>query len=257
MPASLSVNINKYALVRNSRGRRAPDLLAVVDMVVAAGAHGITVHPRRDQRHIRFEDVPEIAAHLRAHHPGIELNVECEDHPLLLELVRRVRPTQCTLVPVTPGEITSDHGWALPADLPRLKRAVGQLVSEGIRTSCFVDCVPERVARFAEAGTQRVELYTGPYAWEWSSADEAWVGPPGEASRERDLVYATAAAAREVGLGLNAGHDLDRFNLVGLRDLEGLLEVSIGHALVCRALEVGTPTAVKELLTALDPSGGP
>lgn len=242
MPAKLSVNINKYALVRNSRGRRAPDLLAVVDAVVAAGAHGITVHPRRDQRHIRFEDVPEIAAHLRKNHPGIELNVECEDHPLLLELVRRVHPDQCTLVPVTPGEVTSDHGWTLPQDGPRLKRAITALRAQGIRSSCFADCVPERVARFADVGTDRIELYTGPYAWEWGTPHE---------SRERELLYATASAAAAVGLGLNAGHDLDRFNLAGLREVAGLLEVSIGHAHVCRALEIGTAASIAELLTVL------
>jgi pyridoxine 5-phosphate synthase len=246
MPAKLSVNINKYALLRNSRGRRAPDLIAVIDTVLAAGAHGITVHPRRDQRHIRLEDVPEIARHLRANHPGIELNVECEDHPLLLELVRRTRPDQCTLVPVTPGEITSDHGWDLPADAQRLKRAVAALRSEGIRSSCFADCTPDRIARFADTGTDRIELYTGPYAWEWGTPHQA---------RETELVHASAAEARRVGIGVNAGHDLDRHNLAGLRGVEGMLEVSIGHAQICRALEVGTSRSVQELLTALGWAG--
>jgi pyridoxine 5-phosphate synthase len=242
MPAKLSVNINKYALLRNSRGGRVPDLVSVVDIAVAAGAHGITVHPRRDQRHIRLEDVSEIAAHLRANHPGIELNVECEDHPLLIELVRRAHPDQCTLVPVTPGEITSDHGWELPAHTERLKRTIRQLETEGVRTSCFADCDPDRIARFADTGTARVELYTGPYAWGWGSKHQ---------DKERDLVWRSAEAARDVGLGLNAGHDLDRHNLVGIRDVEGLLEVSIGHAQICRALEVGTIRSIAELLAAL------
>ncbi|MEQ1502176.1 MAG: pyridoxine 5'-phosphate synthase [Myxococcota bacterium] len=242
MPAKLSVNINKYALLRNSRGRGIPNLLAVVDTVVAAGAHGVTVHPRRDQRHVRLEDVPEIATHLRAHHPLVELNVECEDHPLLLELVRRVHPDQCTLVPVTPGEVTSDHGWELPAQVERLKRTVRTLATEGIRTSCFADCAPDRIARFADTGTERIELYTGPYAWEWGTRHEA---------REKELVWRSAEAARDVGIAVNAGHDLDRFNLAGLVGIDGLLEVSIGHALVCRALEVGTTDAIRELLTAL------
>ena len=242
MAARLSVNINKYALLRNSRGHRQPDLIAVVDVCVAAGAHGITVHPRRDQRHVRLEDVPEIARHLRARHPGIELNVECEDHPLLIELVRRVHPEQCTLVPVTPGEVTSDHGWELPAHTAALKRTVAQLAAEGIRTSCFADCAPDRIARFADTGTDRVELYTGPYAWAWGTKNQ---------EKETDLLYAAAAAALAVGLGLNAGHDLDRNNLAGLKGLEGLLEVSIGHAQICRALEVGTTQSIRELLEAL------
>jgi pyridoxine 5-phosphate synthase len=242
MPAKLSVNINKYALLRNSRGGRAPDLLAVVDTCVAAGAHGITVHPRRDQRHVRFEDVPEVARHLRARHPGIELNVECEDHPLLLELVRRVHPEQCTLVPVTPGEVTSDHGWELPAQTDRLKRACATLRAEGVRSSCFADCVPGRIPRFAETGTDRVELYTGPYAWAWGTRNQ---------ERERELLLGSAEAAGKAGLGVNAGHDLDKDNLAGIAGVANLLEVSIGHAQICRALEVGTTRAVQELLGAL------
>lgn len=242
MPAKLSVNINKYALLRNSRGGRAPDLLAVVDTVVAAGAHGITVHPRRDQRHIRLEDVPEIANHLRKRHPGIEYNVECEDHPLLIELVRRVKPDQCTLVPVSPGEITSDHGWNPVADKDRLRRTIAQLKAEGIRVSCFADCVPEQIAAFSETGADRVELYTGPFAWAWGSRHQA---------RETELLQRSAEAARSVGLGLNAGHDLDRHNLEAVAGLPGLMEVSIGHAQICRALEIGTAASVKELLAAL------
>lgn len=242
MPAKLSVNINKYALLRNSRGGRAPDLLAVADTVVAAGAHGITVHPRRDQRHIRLEDVPEIANHLRKRHPGIEYNVECEDHPLLIELVRRVKPDQCTLVPVSPGEITSDHGWNPVADKDRLRRTIAQLKAEGIRVSCFADCVPEQIAAFSETGADRVELYTGPFAWAWGSRHQA---------RETELLQRSAEAARSVGLGLNAGHDLDRHNLEAVAGLPGLMEVSIGHAQICRALEIGTAASVKELLAAL------
>jgi len=241
MPAKLSVNIN-YALLRNSRGGAAPDLREVIDTCVAAGAPGITVHPRRDQRHIRFEDVPEIASHLRANHPGIELNVECEDHPLLIELVRRVKPEQCTLVPVTPGEITSDHGWDLPTSIERLKRVIGTIAAEGVRTSCFADCVPDRIRLFRQTGTDRVELYTGPYAWAWGSRTQ---------QREQDLVHASARAAAEAGIGVNAGHDLDRHNLAGMVGIPNLFEVSIGHAQICRALEVGTAQSIKELLAAL------
>jgi pyridoxine 5-phosphate synthase len=241
VPARLSVNINKYALLRNSRGRNAPDLLAVAATCIGAGAHGITVHPRRDERHVRLADVPVLAGWLRGAHPGIELNVECEDHPLLLELVLRARPDQCTLVPVSPGEVTSDHGWDLPADTDRLRRTIGALKAAGIRTSCFADCVPERIAAFADTGTDRVELYTGPYAWAWGRAAQA---------EETEKIRACVAEAVRVGLGVNAGHDLDRDNLAGIRGL-GILEVSIGHAQICRALEVGTAQSVRELLAAL------
>ncbi len=242
MPASLSINLNKVALLRNSRGRDVPRLSDAVDLVIGAGAHGITLHPRLDQRHVRLDDVPRVAAHLRANHPGIELNVECEDDPSLIDRVLAVRPDQCTLVPVEPGEITSDHGWRLPDQGDRLRPVLARLRDAGIRTSCFADCDPETIARFAEIGVDRVELYTGPYAW-------AWGGP--RQAEARDTLLASARAARDAGLLLNAGHDLDRHNLEGLRGLEGLLEVSIGHAVIGRALEVGLPVAVSELLGAL------
>jgi pyridoxine 5-phosphate synthase len=241
MPARLSVNINKYALLRNSRGRDEPDLLAAAETCIAAGAHGITVHPRRDERHVRLADVPVLARWLRERHPGVELNVECEDHPDLVELVLEVRPEQCTLVPVTPGEVTSDHGWDLPRDTERLRGTIARLKAAGVRTSCFADVVPGRIAAFASTGTDRVELYTGPYAWAW--------GRP-EQEAETAKVAACVAEAVAAGLGVNAGHDLDRHNLAGLRGLE-ILEVSIGHAQICRALEVGTTQSVRELLAAL------
>jgi pyridoxine 5-phosphate synthase len=239
----LSVNLNKVALLRNSRGRGQPDLLAAADLCIAAGARGITVHPRRDERHVKLADVPVLAAHLRNHHPGIELNVECEDHPSLVDLVLRTRPDQCTLVPVTPGEITSDHGWDLPKDAHRLEAALHPLAAAHVRTSGFADATAP-MEPFAEVGFDRVELYTGPFAWAW--------GTPAQAARAKELEVA-AHAARDAGLGLNAGHDLDRHNLAGVRHLPGLCEVSIGHSLVCRALEVGLPTAVRELVQALSP----
>ncbi|MEN0061948.1 MAG: pyridoxine 5'-phosphate synthase [Myxococcota bacterium] len=248
MPAALSINLNKVALLRNSRGRDVPSLLEYVDRSIAAGAQGITLHPRLDQRHVRFDDVPGVAAHLAEHHPGVELNIECEDDEGLLDLVCKVQPSQCTLVPVTPGEVTSDHGWSLPVDADRLRRAIDRLKDQGIRTSGFVDCNPEPMAAFAELGIDRVELYTGPYAWAWS---------PDQPSPETERVWATAAAARAVGLGLNAGHDLDRHNLVDLREIPELAEVSIGHAVICRALELGLAVAVGELRQALDPTWSP
>jgi pyridoxine 5-phosphate synthase len=242
VPALLSVNVNKVALLRNSRGGPQPDLSAMVDVCIAGGAQGITVHPRRDQRHVRFDDVPTIAAHLRAHHGAMELNVECEDHPEILGLVRTVRPAQCTLVPVTPGEVTSDHGWPMPASIARLRPVIASLKAEGIRVSCFTDPDPALVPHFAEAGADRIEIYTGPYAHAW--------GTDGEAEHTR-VVWETAAAAVACGLGVNAGHDLDRHNLRGIAGAPGLAEVSIGHAVICRALEVGLAEAVRELRAAL------
>jgi pyridoxine 5-phosphate synthase len=240
--ALLSINVNKYALVRNSRGRNVPNLLDCADACIAAGARGITVHPRRDERHIRMADVPVLAKHLRQHHPTIEYNVECEPHDAILDMVLDVHPEQCTLVPVSPGEVTSDHGWNLPADTALLAPVLTRLRADGIRSSIFMGCTPEGMARAADVGTDRVELYTGPYAWGFGTPNEA---------RETERIFATARAALLAGVGLNAGHDLDRFNLVPLQALPGLREVSIGHAHVCRALEIGTAKSIVELNTAL------
>jgi len=240
-PAKLSVNINKYALLRNSRGAEVPDLRRAIDICVAAGAQGITVHPRMDQRHIRFDDVPVVANWLADRHPGIEFNIECEDHPDRIAQVIAICPTQCTLVPVSPGEITSDHGWDLPAQTERLRSTIAKLKAAGIRVSCFADMDPKTLPRFAETGTDRVELYTGPYAWGWDTPErDQWIA----------TMRACVLAARNAGLGVNAGHDLDRHNLAGMEGLE-VDEVSIGHAQICRALEVGTHRSVGELLTAL------
>lgn len=241
-PAALSVNINKYALLRNSRGHDAPNLLHSADVVIGAGAQGITVHPRRDQRHVRYDDLAPLAAHLRARHPHIELNIECENHPEIVDQVLDLRPHQCTLVPVRPGEVTSDHGYDLPAEADALAPTVRRLRDAGVRVSIFMDCLPGPMRHAAAVGVDRVELYTGPYAWAWGTPDQP------TATR---AVFEAAQAAVEAGLEVNAGHDLDRHNLRGLLGLPGLREVSIGHAQICRALEVGTEASVKELLAAL------
>lgn len=241
-PTQLSININKYALLRNSRGRGIPDLCHVIDTVLGAGAHGITVHPRRDQRHIRYDDLPVIARHLAEHHPGVELNIECENHPEVLQWVERIRPQQCTLVPVRPGEVTSDHGYRFPEDMARLMPTLDRLRELGIRSSLFVESRPEDMRYAREAGADRIELYTGPFAWA--------CGKP-EGQGELQKLIDTSQAADEAGLGVNAGHDLDRHNLFELRMLPRLDEVSIGHAQICRALDVGTTQSVQELLSAL------
>lgn len=238
----LSININKYALIRNSRGHNVPDLGSSMNQCLAAGADGITIHPRRDQRHIRFDDVQTVASHLTQHHPGIELNIECELNPFFIDMVLDCAPAQCTLVPVTPGEITSDHGWDISRYRHVLAPSLKRLKNAGIRTSVFMNCMPELMAAAADVGADRVELYTGPYAWAWNTEHQ---------QRETDLVWASAEAAAACGLEVNAGHDLDRHNLVGIRDIPSLLEVSIGHAHVCRALEVGTKQSIQELLNSL------
>lgn len=242
MGTRLSVNVNKYALLRNSRGHDTPDLLWAIDTCIAAGAQGITVHPRLDERHVRRADVPVVAAHLASKHPGIEFNIECEADPGLVDMVCSLRPAQCTLVPVTPGEVTSDHGWDLPAQSALLGPVVRRLQAAGVRVSIFMDCDPAPMRHAAELGVDAVELYTGPYAWAW--------GKP-EQEAQTNLVHAAAAEAARRGLLVNAGHDLDRHNLAGLKGMARLDEVSIGHAQICRALEVGTTQSVQELLAAL------
>lgn len=243
----LSVNVNKVATLRNSRGGRVPSVLEAVDVCVAAGAPGITVHPRADRRHITPDDVRAIARTLRAGGPGvkIELNVEGDPRPELLDLVDEVRPDQCTLVPVVPGEVTSQAGWQPGPDSDRLPAVVARLKAVGIRVSLFVDAEPGPIQWAASAGADRVELYTGPFARAFEH------GP--DVARRSFAHYAEAARlAYARGLAVNAGHDLDLANLVLFRDLPFLAEVSIGHAILSRALFAGLPTVVREYLDVLE-----
>ncbi len=242
--AALSVNVNKVATLRNSRGGHEPSVLAAVRACVQAGAPGITVHPRADARHITAADVREIAGFLAPFRGRVEFNIEGDPRPDFLALVRDVHPDQCTLVPVRPGEVTSEAGW--PASTPNdaLFAQIAALRSDGIRASLFVDPEPGPIRWAAEFGADRVELYTEPFA----RAFERSAGE-GQASFER---YAGAAnAATGLGLGVNAGHDLDLANLVLFRGLPGLEEVSIGHALISHALFVGLDRAVRDYLTVL------
>ncbi|HEX7237277.1 MAG TPA: pyridoxine 5'-phosphate synthase [Gammaproteobacteria bacterium] len=233
----LSVNVNKVALLRNVRDAGYPDVLEASRICLAAGAGGITVHPRPDRRHTRPEDALELAALLRDS-PGRELNIEGNPFPEFLELVWRTKPTQCTLVPDSPDALTSDHGWDLEADGPRLRSIVRDLHEKGIRVSLFVDPDPAQIRRAKEVGSDRIELYTESYARAHGTARQDEV---------LDLFVRAAAAAREVGLGVNAGHDLALDNL-GLfcRTIPDVLEVSIGHALISYSLEVGLRRAVED-----------
>jgi pyridoxine 5-phosphate synthase len=235
----LSVNLNKIALLRNSRGGNRPDVLEAARTCVASGCHGITVHPRPDERHTRAADVRELARMLT-----VEFNVEGYPSPEWLDLVCEVRPAQATLVPDEPGQLTSDHGWDLKSGRTEwLPVVVKRLKSHGIRTSLFLDADVEQVALAGATGADRIELYTQHYA--------ETHGTPAAAQVLAD--YAAAARrAGELGLGLNAGHDLNLQNLRHFaRSIPGLLEVSIGHALICDALERGLAATVRAYVDQL------
>ena len=243
----LSVNLNKIALLRNARTLGIPSVTRAATIALDAGAHGITVHPRPDARHIRIEDVRELAALLRSR-PAAEFNIEGNPFEGLVAIAREVMPQQCTLVPDEPGAVTSDHGWDIDRDGARLRPLIAELKSAGIRVSLFMDPVPAAMAAVRELGADRIELYTEPYARAFGSASE-------RAEVER---YAAAArAAQQAGLGINAGHDLNQQNLPRfLTGVPGVLEVSIGHALVADALEAGLAATVRGYLAAIARAGG-
>jgi pyridoxine 5-phosphate synthase len=243
----LSVNVNKVATIRNSRGGSVPRVLDAVAVCVAAGAHGITVHPRADRRHITPDDVHAIAVALAPVRPRVEYNIEGDPRPELLELVHHVRPDQCTLVPVVPGEITSQVGWTV-STVASLPPVVGELKSRGIRVSLFVEPVEEAIRLAATVGADRVELYTEPFARAWERSRED--------GRRSFATYARAAEfAHSLGLGVNAGHDLDLENLTLFRTLPHLAEVSIGHAIIARAVFVGLDAVIREYLAVLEDRG--
>lgn len=240
----LSVNVNKVATIRNSRGGAIPSVLDAVRVCVDAGVPGITVHPRADARHITPADVRDVAALLRSLQRPVEFNIEGDPRPDLLALVHEVKPTQCTLVPVHPGEITSQAGW--PADTPRdtIGHVVRDLRAHGVRVSLFVDPDESPIRWAAAMEADRVELYTEPFARAYERGRQA--------GEESYAIYARAAElANSLGLGVNAGHDLDLDNLQLFRRLPHLDEVSIGHALISHALFVGLDRSVREYLDVL------
>lgn len=238
----LSVNLNKVALLRNTRTVGVPDVLKAGRIALEAGAHGITVHPRPDGRHIRREDVTALADLLKAW-PAAEFNIEGNPFHGLMDIVEEVRPTQCTLVPDDPGAATSDHGWNLDRDGARLKEVVGKLKQRGIRVSLFMDPVPAGIRQARDVGADRVELYTEPYARSVGTS-----GVIAELRRYEDA----ARVATSLDLGVNAGHDLNLANLPPfIRAIPGIAEVSIGHALIADALEYGLSRTVRLYLDAL------
>ncbi len=240
---ALSVNLNKVALLRNQRSLTIPSVTGAAVRVLEAGAHGITVHPRPDQRHIRTQDVHELAAMLAGDWPQAEYNLEGNPFHNLMDLVREVRPHQATFVPDSVEQATSDHGWSLPADSDRLRPLIDECHALGVRVSLFMDPLPEAMTEARAIGADRVELYTEAFA-------RAHRTP--EAAAVLARYTAAARAALSVGLGLNAGHDLNRDNLGDfLRAVPGVLEVSIGHALIADALELGLAETVRDYLRCI------
>ena len=241
MTTRLSVNLNKVALLRNQRDLDLPSVARAAHAVIDAGAHGITVHPRPDGRHVRPADVVGLSALARER--GVEFNVEGHPSGDFLDLVRRVRPDQCTLVPDEPWQRTSDHGWNVRAHASRLRPVVGELAAQGVRVSLFVDAGDVPMDEVRSIGAAGVQLYTEPYARAY--------GTPREAEVVERYVHAAAAAGR-CGLGLNAGHDLNLHNLGALcARIPTILEVSIGHALIADALFMGLEAAVRAYLAVL------
>jgi len=240
----LSVNVNKIATVRNSRGGNQPSVIEAVRTCIDAGAPGITVHPRADARHITTADVHEIAEELAPLKGRVEYNIEGDPRPGFLELVLAVKPDQCTLVPVKPGEITSEAGW--PADTPaaQLSGVIKGLKDAGVRVSLFVDPAPAPIQWAKRMGADRVELYTEPFA-------RAFERGPAAAAASFKTYSDAASLAHGLGIGVNAGHDLDLKNLTLFKTLPHLDEVSIGHALISRAIFVGLGKVVKEYIAAL------
>ena len=239
---ALSVNLNKVALVRNTRHLGIPSVTRAATLCLQAGARGITVHPRPDERHIRRHDVFDLAELMQAW-PDREYNIEGNPFHNLMAIAREVKARglplhQLTFVPDSEGQFTSDHGWSFPQDAERLRPLIAEAQSLGVRVSLFMDAEPDQMAGARAVGADRVELYTEPYA-------AAWHTPERSAQLERFRV--AGQAALDAGLGLNAGHDLNRENLTAfLRTVPGVQEVSIGHALMADALELGYAATVAD-----------
>ena len=234
---ALSVNVNKVALLRNTRHLGIPSVTRAAELCLQAGAQGITVHPRPDGRHIRTADVHELAELLKAW-PQAEYNIEGNPTQNLMDFVRQVRPHQVTFVPDAEDQFTSDHGWNLPADMDRLRPLIAECKALGVRVSLFMDPIPAAMSHVAALGADRIELYTETFASAFGTPREAEV---------LAAFTATAEAALALGLGINAGHDLNRPNLTAfLKAVPGVLEVSIGHALIADALELGYAETVRD-----------
>ena len=243
MSTALSVNLNKVALVRNTRALGIPSVLFAAALCLDAGAHGITVHPRPDERHIRPQDVRDLSGLLKRDWPGAEFNIEGNPFHNLMEFVRELRPQQATFVPDSQTQATSDHGWSFPADAERLRPLIAETRALGVRVSLFMDPAPEMMAAAKAVGADRVELYTGPFAEQFAA---------GDAGAVLAACAETAQRAQAAGLGVNAGHDLNQSNLAAfLAVVPDVLEVSIGHALIDEALYAGLDATVRAYVSIL------
>lgn len=240
---NLSVNLNKVAMLRNARPLAIPSVVKMGEISIAAGAQGLTVHPRPDERHIRRTDVYDLAKLLKEH-PTVEFNIEGNpfESPFM-EIIREVRPDQCTLVPDDPDQNTSDHGWNVPENAARLKEIIGELNELGCRVSLFMDPDVEQIKQVPPLGCSRIELYTEPYATAYRE---------GKGDESFEIYRKAAECAQSLGIGVNGGHDLNLENLPLFKKIPNLLEVSIGHALTADALEMGFAGAVEAYLKTLD-----
>ncbi|GJM13992.1 MAG: pyridoxine 5'-phosphate synthase [Pseudohongiella sp.] len=234
----LSVNVNKIALLRNSRGRDFPSVVGFSEQLIELGVKGITVHPRPDERHITRRDVYALSEMLKDK-PEVEFNIEGYPSEDFMQMVCEVRPQQCTLVPDAPDQLSSDHGWIVPQNQSVLTKVLGELREQGIRSSIFLDPDAEMVAQVPSVGADRIELYTEDFASHFG-------GPEQDAVFER--YRAAARKADELGIGLNAGHDLDLKNLGKFLEIPHILEVSIGHALVVESLQMGVTEVIAKYL---------
>ena len=240
MPTNLSVNLNKVALLRNSRGHDNPSPRVAAHACIDAGVAGLTLHWRADNRHTREADVRDLRAICRER--GVEFNLEGDERPELHALAAELVVDQFTLVPVKPGEVTSDHGWELPRQTAQIAAILGGLNDRGVRTAIFMDPEPAQMALAAATGAARVELYTEPYAAAWSTPRRA---------EELARLQACARALAAAGLGVNAGHDLDLRNLPRLaREVPEISEASIGHAIVADALYLGLTETIRRYVAA-------
>ena len=240
----LSVNVNKIALLRNSRGRDFPCVVGFSEQLIDLGVKGITVHPRPDERHVTRRDVYALSEMLRDK-PQVEFNIEGYPSEDFIKMVLEVCPDQCTLVPDSPGQLTSDHGWNIPENQFVLQQVLSELREGGVRSSLFLDPDPEMVGHVARVAADRIELYTENFA-------NHHAGPQQEAVFER--YRAAAQRAGQLGIGINAGHDLDLQNLTKFLQIPNILEVSIGHALIVESLQLGVAEVIKRYLTIVDAS---
>ncbi|MBL4572727.1 MAG: pyridoxine 5'-phosphate synthase [Gammaproteobacteria bacterium] len=240
----LSVNVNKIALLRNSRGRDFPSVVGFSEQLIKLGVKGITVHPRPDERHITRRDVYALSEMLKDN-PQVEFNIEGYPSEDFMKMVLEVCPDQCTLVPDSPGQLTSDHGWNIPQHKPVLQQVLSELRNSGVRSSLFLDPNLEMIDHVSRLAADRVELYTEDFA-------SHYAGPEQEPVFERYRVAAERAG--QLGIGVNAGHDLDLQNLAKFLQIPNILEVSIGHALIVESLQTGIAAVIERYLAIVDAS---